>query len=363
MDLYYKHKNLVNVSNSILRYFGVEEFHESLKELDEILDKNKGRKLCLILLDGFGKKIQEVYQDESKYVLEHKRIDISSVYPPTTVAATTALLSGKYPCETGWLGWTQKFEEYEIPVTMFPSTFVKEPFDFTPVSTVFMCQYESIIDLMRKHNNNGKYDMLQSFSLESKDASCFIKNLDKVCDKNDFLYAYCTEPDTSLHLYGVGSKEVGLVIKELTDGVESIVKKHPDVLFILLADHGHINVQYYDVKEHEDFFSLLDSPYYSLEARTSSFRVKRGKKKEFRELANKYYGNEFYILSKDEVKKEKVFGEGEECPRFDYFIGDFILISKGKYGFNQETSSKLVSTHAGSTPDEKYVNLSIYNER
>lgn len=102
--LYDENRNLVNVSNSLLRHYGLETFHPSLRELDAILDESKNKKICLILLDGFGKHIQELHSSSCRYILSHNKRTITSVFPPTTTSATTSLLTGKYPIETGWLG-------------------------------------------------------------------------------------------------------------------------------------------------------------------------------------------------------------------------------------------------------------------
>ena len=54
-----KDASQVNFSNSILKHFNAETFHDSYKPLDEILEKNKGRKIedkwLLISLSGTKK--------------------------------------------------------------------------------------------------------------------------------------------------------------------------------------------------------------------------------------------------------------------------------------------------------------------
>ena len=50
---------------------------------------------------------------EKSFIREHYLCTINSTFPPTTSAATTAFLTGKYPIETGWMSWTQYFEEYK----------------------------------------------------------------------------------------------------------------------------------------------------------------------------------------------------------------------------------------------------------
>ena len=115
---YNSEKNIVNISNSILKHYGVDTFHPSLKELDEKL-ASSSKKICVLLFDGLGKHILKRYASSCPFLLEHVFLDLTSVFPPTTVAATTALLSGMYPKETNWLGWTEQFEEFDSSITMF----------------------------------------------------------------------------------------------------------------------------------------------------------------------------------------------------------------------------------------------------
>ena len=49
-------------------------------------------------------------------------------------------------------------------------------------------------------------------------------------------------------------------------------------------------------------------------------------------MFNKYYGEYFELLSKQEVLDIKLFGEGEPVEGVLEAIGDFIAISKKEYG-------------------------------
>ena len=55
--------NLVNLSNSILKFFDCETFHKSHLKIDEILKKSNKKKVCIFLFDGFGKAILNKYKD------------------------------------------------------------------------------------------------------------------------------------------------------------------------------------------------------------------------------------------------------------------------------------------------------------
>ena len=350
---------LINFSSSLFKHFDLEYNHPTLPILDEILDKT-GKKICLVLLDGLGTAIRQQYPIESSELNAHYLSKITSVFPPTTVAATTALLTDLYPIETGWLGWTEQFPEYERSVTMFSSTFEQEPKNKTPISTYDLLPFINIFDKLKR--KGIKYDLLQSFTLEDKDPNAFINAVDKALKDNEFFYAYSCEPDSSLHRFGVGSEEVSSIIRKLNDGVLRLARNHPDTLFIVIADHGHKNISYFPVNEFDDFYSLLRIKHYSCEARAAFFFVEKGKEEIFRKTAIKHYGKHFYVLSKKEVIDNHIFGYGTPCPRFDSLLGDFLLISKDDAAFLQAYDQpNMISTHAGSTKEERYIDISVFN--
>ena len=150
MEFYDKKYNLVTLSNSFLKYYGVPTFHDSIKELDELLEKNKYKKITVILFDGLGSYIQENHLKDTDIIRKKKFLEITSVFPPTTVAATTAFLSGKYPIETGWLGWSQYFKQIDRTIDMFigRDSFTGEILKGNPSS--IYTPYENILSIISK---------------------------------------------------------------------------------------------------------------------------------------------------------------------------------------------------------------------
>ncbi|MCB9498010.1 MAG: hypothetical protein H6688_00965 [Erysipelotrichaceae bacterium] len=71
-----------------------------------------------------------------------------------------------------------------------------------------------------------------------------------------------------------------------------------DTIFFSFADHGLIDVKYFDICEHEDLHSLLSQDM-SFEKRVANFFVKTDKKKEFQDLFNKYYGQYFELMDRN----------------------------------------------------------------
>ena len=93
---------LVNLANSIEKKFGVETTADTLPLADKYLDK-KYKNVVVLLLDAMGISILEKHLKEDGFFRSHLAGEYNSVYPPTTVAATTSLMNGLYPDEHGWV--------------------------------------------------------------------------------------------------------------------------------------------------------------------------------------------------------------------------------------------------------------------
>ena len=94
----------VNLVGSIAAYLGMPDMHPGVPEVDGLLSRGAWRSVVLLVLDGLGSvSLGELFPDEA-FLPGRRMMDLSAVYPSTTVAATTSLRSGLYPNEHGWLG-------------------------------------------------------------------------------------------------------------------------------------------------------------------------------------------------------------------------------------------------------------------
>ncbi len=358
---------LCNVGNSILKHFEIPTFHDSFQPLDEVLNKTNKKKVCLILFDAFGKCIIDLYKDKIPFIKEHIYTEFRSVYPPTTVAATTSLTTGKYPLETGYLGWTEYFKEYDDEIHVFPSVSkLKKGKIYTPTIQETILKIEPIWDLI---NKAGKYKAsnVASFTFANKDEDektslkKYFKETDRLLKENNFLYSYCTEPDHTMHLEGTKSKKSEEIILFLVDELKKLVENNKDVLFILHADHGMVDIKQFFFKEHEEFLNTLDKDYISIEPRFSSFKVKD--KQGFINYYNKYLSEDFILKSKEEIINEHTFGYGTPHPLFNDMLGDYFLIaSSKKYMMNDQYADfHFEANHAGVNKEELALYMMIFN--
>lgn len=367
----YNENSLVNLSNSILKHFKAETFHESIPEIDNQLKGYK--KVVAVLFDGMGRNIIRKHLKENSFIRSHYVTTINSTYPPTTAAATTAFLTGKYPIETGWIGWDTYFKDYDRNIILFRSR------DFNTKELLIKEGEQHVADryyptrklfeLIENGDNNAKAFAIQRYPIQPNGPKTLlfsgVRKLNKVLKENDecFIYFYWDSPDREMHENGIDHYKVRYQVKKAQRFLKKVTKKNPDTLFILLADHGHINFKLFDICDHEDLYSLLDKPL-SMEKRTVSMFVKKDKFQEFETLFNKYYGDYFELLSKKEVLDIKLFGEGKPADGVIDSFGDYIAIAKKEYGLHASKefnyTEKFKGHHAGGTEEERLIDISIF---
>ena len=111
----------MNLSNSILSKFGAPTVGKTLPLVDNLLKKDY-KNVVILLLDGLGTCIMEGNLKEDGFLRTHFIESISTVFPPTTVAATTSVMSGLQPIEHAWLGWDCYYPQVDKNITVFLNT-------------------------------------------------------------------------------------------------------------------------------------------------------------------------------------------------------------------------------------------------
>ena len=359
--------SLYNFTNSLLKYFQAETFHPSIKEVDELLKKTNKKRIACFLFDGMGEYILNCHKRITKYILKHKYITIQSTNPPTTVAATTAFLTGKSPIETGYLGWTQYLDDDGPLIDVFPgkNAFTGEKIDHPSITE--KTTKTNIDELLKKAGVEASTQF--SYPVDKVNGAksieeVFLKADDYFKDpKHQFLYSYHVSPDNLIHGSGVKGKDVHKVLKEVVKYLKKFVKKHPDILVFSFADHGLIDVLYRDIVKIPGLVDCLEKPF-AIEGRAASFFVKKGKEQEFEESFRHYFPY-FVLLKMDEALKMNFFGDGEMNPIDRFSFGNYLAISKKDEVLFDSRYKKeddiLFAHHAGNTEREKDICLSVYN--
>ena len=366
---------ITNVACSILKYFNCDYYHKTLKTLDELLEHNKPKNVVLILFDGLGSRILDKTLNKDSFLLKHRIKEITSVFPSTTAASTLSAQTGLNPSEHGWLGWSNYISPIDTIIQLFwdvekgkgPNRSKNQ--EFLKIKQKYLSP-KRLVDVIKEKG-------CDTYTL-SPYVECKYSTLDEMFevieeklkinkDRKKFLYVYNPEPDSTMHEKGCDSIEAEEKIFERNFKMEEFFegKVDKETMIIVIADHGHINADYIQLNNYPDIKELMEKSIY-IEKRCPMFRIKKGKENLFKELFEKYFGEYFFLLSKQEIKDKKIFGDinYKENELFDSSLGDFIAINKNNNNkaLMDDNDSELKSVHGGNADDEVYIPLIVLSK-
>lgn len=181
---------------------------------------------------------------------------------------------------------------------------------------------------------------------------------DKVGADNALIDSYIVDKEHTMHDLGTDNGKIKDLIIERENKIYELSKKLNDTIIFVVADHGHLNEEDIFLKDYPDILKCLKRVP-SIEPRATAFFIKDGKKEEFENLFNKYFSEYFNLYTKEEVIDSRLFGDGEENPKFRSELGDYLAISHTKKAFISDGDYPLYSQHAGYTDDEIYIPLIV----
>lgn len=357
---------LTNLACSIRRYFDLDYVHNTLNYIDKILDEYKPKNVVTILCDGMGSNIIDRILDKDSFLIKHRIKTITTVFPATTVAATTSIITGLNPVETGMLGWNMYYKDIDKTITTFLNS-EKGDEECIPLQEAIDYKNKHMItkSIMDEINDKGKYNGYTLFPFGNNsyaNIDDLYNQIEYLCnqDGKKYIYAYDIEPDHTMHELGTDVIEVKNIIKNINNKVEELSKKLNDTIIFVIADHGHLNVENIMLEDYPDVVECLERNT-SIESRAVNFFIKDDKKKEFEYLFNKYFSDFFDLYNKDEVIKSNLFGTGNENEVFRDILGDYLAVAVSNKTIIYGGSEPLKSQHAGYTDDEIYVPLILIN--
>lgn len=360
----YRH-SILNVTATILKHYQAPTPYDTLPMLEEAL-KDKHH-VVLVLLDGMGTNILYKHLFQDAFLLKHLKDVITSVFPPTTVAATTTVLSGVPPLVSGHLGWVQYFPKEDAYIEVFPNTDFYDPQRMIDINFKDKyLKYPLIYEMIKK--GSPQVSLSELFPNFREDGyPSFKDQVDRVINitrqkENSFSYVYWTEPDLTQHRYGTNAFETKKVLMDLDQEVERMAFfSSRGTAIVVIADHGLTDVDEIALSDNKELMDMLRKKP-TLESRATNFYVKHNELNRFKQLFEETYGNHFVLYSKAELLEKNLFGEGKKHKMFDQFIGDYVGIATGNYMMTLGGDKHFVSHHAGLTKDEMEVPLIIFTK-
>lgn len=363
--------SILSVMASISRYYGVISTDKTCSELDVKLSENY-RNVVVLIADGMGVSVLENALDEQAFLCKHTIKSICSVFPSTTVPATATFYSGVAPIVHGRLGWGTYFKETNEIVETFTgkNMYTQEPSDIHPNEVL---AYERLIDKIKAVNSNIECTELYPDKIDNKNIHTFHQMTRAILAEtqkpnNHFIIAYWHNPDYISHRKGPYSAETIEVVREINAQTETLAKELQDTLLIVLADHGHIDIQkYISINDCGLIDTCLRLPL-SIEDRCSAVFVHPDKKELFEAEFQKYLADDFLLFSDKEVMDLELLGPGIPHARIHEFIGDYLLIGKTDKCLYHEVSNGfpipfLKGHHGGVTQNEMLVPLILIGKK
>ncbi len=353
---------LTNLACSIRKYFELGYEHNTLDYVDKVLDEYKPKNVVTILCDGMGSNIMDRMLDENSFLIKNRIKTITTVFPATTVAATTSMMTGLNPCETAMLGWDMYYKDLDKTITVYLNS-QKEDLEHKPLEEAKEYNRKNMITkpTTSEINEIGKYKGYKLFPFGEDAYSSIIDMFERIKSKciepeRKYIYAYLEDPDHTMHEIGCDNEKVKNIIIDINNRIENLSRGLTDTVIFVVADHGHHNVKNLFIKDYPDIEECLLRNT-SLEPRAINFFIKPGKKEVFVNLFNKYFSNDFDLYTMDEVISSKLFGDGKENKVFRDALGDYLAIAKTDKTLLHTGGAVLKSQHAGYTDDEILVPL------
>ncbi len=324
-------ENILNITATLAEFLGCPNDKPILPTLAAELKKNY-KNIVFLIFDGLGSHPIDVNLSESAFLRRNIRQTLTSTFPSTTTNATTSLLTNKYPMEHGWFGWCLYFEELHRVVNLFPETdaatgepieagYVRKVLPYKPFYEEAKTDYTTSVVVPEYWDKDDK----NRYVWHSHDE--LFAHIQTICGNTgkQFVYAYCDEPDATMHHFGVHSEEAKAVIGGLSAKTEAMFESLRDTLLIVTADHGQVDVEgYLELYKDEELLSLLAAPPY-MESRAAAFRVKADCRQQFETLFRKNYGEDYELYPSEQLVKENYFGGNGEHAKL---LGDYIAVGK-----------------------------------
>jgi hypothetical protein len=369
----------VNLVSSIGKSFGCKIGYKPLKILNQ--SDLKGQSVMLIVVDGMGYDF--LRKHGGKEMIKNLKGKITSVFPSSTSAAITALMTGMSTKEHGSTGWYMNCKEFGSVIIPLPyvsrhdwSSSLSDKIDMKKIFDIrsfadrikqksYLIQKREILDTEFSIAAAGRSKRIGYDNMDG-----FFREMKKVIKKKGrkFIFVYYPEHDSMCHDYGSESKKVIAHFKKFEKKLNIFLKSigGSNTTAIITADHGMIEVpknKRVDLKDHPKLRDTLSAPLCG-EHRFAYCYVKSNKKNEFERYVRTKLKKYCWMYKSENLVKKGLFGLNKAHPKLLDRIGDYTLIMKENYGISepfmrQKKASFNLGDHGGVSREEMYIPIIV----
>jgi predicted AlkP superfamily pyrophosphatase or phosphodiesterase len=287
---------------------------------------------------------------------------ITSVYPSTTTTALTTLATGRMPQEHGIMATVTYFAEAGLMVNLIrhsiandysappisdkvlnPDEIVAVPNMYTALEaqgvkcqTINYYAYSgSSISRFTSANSNLEFINYRTPSGAAVALRNLIEKLPAATsDQKSYTYAYLSTVDETAHRFGPLSPNYAaeLSVIDFTLGRElfSHTFGREDVLFLIIADHGQLQVEKDKtvwLNEHPELLQHFRAPVGG-ERRATYLYLKPSTVSQAQAYCQQHFGEALLALTKDEALQSGIFGSSDYNTNLACYerLGDLVLL-------------------------------------
>nr|CRL79208.1 AP superfamily protein [Mycolicibacterium malmesburyense] len=362
--------HLADVVPSVFSAMGAEGFDNRL----ELPGDRAGA--CVLLIDGLGAELLDRYAADAPTMASLRGRTLTVGFPSTTAAGLAAVGTGRRSGEHGFVGysfrvpdagvinalrwrphpWGQDLRSTVVPEQMqpLPTTFERAASADVAVSVVSGAEFTGS-GLTRAVLRGGRYVGVHALG----DLAAAVQT---TLSDGGFCYGYHAELDMLGHLYGPGSAQWRMQLRQIDTLIESVVESLPPAgLLAVVADHGMVEVTEHETVDIDATPALLDGVQaIGGEARARHIYIEDGSHDDVLHAWRAVLGERAWVLSRDEAIEAGWFGpqvSDEIRPR----IGDLVAAARGCAAIIRRTveplESSLVGHHGSLTFAEQTVPL------
>ncbi|OBF98698.1 phosphodiesterase [Mycobacterium sp. 852002-51152_SCH6134967] len=348
--------HLADVVPSILSAMGARGFENSLGLVDDLGGA------CVLLIDGLGAELLDRYAADAPTMASLRGRTVTVGFPSTTAAGLAAVGTGRHSGEHGFVGysfrvpdagvinalrwrphpWGQDLRGTVIPEQMqpLPTTFERATSVGVAVSVISGAEFTGS-GLTRAVLRGGRYVGVHALG----DLAAAVQT---TLSDGGFCYGYHAELDMLGHLYGPGSTQWRMQLRQIDTLIESVVEAlPPGGLLAVVADHGMVEVSPGRTVDVDATPALLDGvEAVAGEARARHVYIEDGSQGDVLDAWRTVLGERAWVLSQEEAIEAAWFGpqvSDEVRPR----IGDIVAAARDTAAIVRRTAEPLESSLIG----------------
>lgn len=340
--------------------------------------------LVLVMADGFGMNFVEGLDSEA-FIPSHVAAEMRTVFPSTTPIALTALATGEWPVAHGVIGWFVMLAQINAMSTIISYTRTHDNKslselgvsveDAYPVRSRIGDAKPDSLHIMPEQIVGSAYSNYWSggVSQVGYDAKSPLQAVGMALEAVHgahspmFIYLYLPQVDSMAHKVGASHESTLNAAMQIDGLLSALAAELPsDARMVMTADHGHLDAPLqntYSLTASDEIVRLCDGVLTG-DQRAVYAHVVESRIDAFREAVHRKCGNDFIVLTAEEVEAARLLGAGALSEDTRYRMGNALVLSTGNAILDYraalgDDTHPILSHHGGLTPDEMRIPLVV----